>query len=70
MPSKKTYIGDSVYAEIDPQRITLTTDNGRGETNRIVLEGTTFSSLLRFAQKGWDISITVGPPDTNDGEDG
>ena len=39
MNHKKEYIGDSVYAEMDEfGAVFLTTDNGIGATNTIVLE--------------------------------
>lgn len=34
----KDYLGDSVYAEFDGYAIVLTTDNGMGASNTIVME--------------------------------
>jgi len=34
----KNYIGDSVYADFDGYSVVLTTDNGYGPSNRIVME--------------------------------
>lgn len=41
----KTYIGDSVYAEIADGRLTLTTENGYGPSNTIILEPETWVDL-------------------------
>jgi hypothetical protein len=46
--NKKTYIGDSVYAEIGDFAITLTTENGHGATNTIVLEPEVLRALVSF----------------------
>jgi hypothetical protein len=35
---KKTYLGDSVYAEYNGSDLVLTTNNGLNDTNRIVLD--------------------------------
>lgn len=34
----KVYIGDSVYAELNPHELILTTENGVSISNRIVIE--------------------------------
>ena len=45
----KTYLGDSVYATLDDFRcLVLTTENGLGPSNRIVLESETWEALVRF----------------------
>lgn len=50
MERKKTYLGDSVYAAFDELgRIVLTTDNGYGPSNTIVLEPEVFGALGEFA---------------------
>lgn len=41
------YLGDSVYARYDG-RIVLTTENGNGPTNTIVLEPEVFEALVRY----------------------
>lgn len=53
--SKKTYLGDAVYADLDPWgRIVLTTEDGYSTTNTIVLETEVFAAFLTFAQDaGW-----------------
>ena len=46
--SKKTYIGDSVYAAFDGYAIVLTTENGMGASNTIVLEPAVYRQLVAF----------------------
>ncbi len=48
MPGK-TYIGDSVYAEFENGMIKLTTNNGVGDSNTILLEQEVFNALINFA---------------------
>lgn len=47
----KSYLGDSVYAEFDGFGITLTTENGLGPTNTIVLEPEVLRSLNEFSER-------------------
>ena len=47
----KRYLGDSVYAEFDGYAIVLTTDNGEGASNTIVLEPNTYESLARYVEQ-------------------
>jgi hypothetical protein len=48
---RKVYLGDSVYAEPDPYgAIILTTENGAGPSNRIVLEPEVLRALLIFSR--------------------
>lgn len=42
----KEYIGDSVYAEYDGYGIKLTTENGMGASNTIVLEPDVYECLV------------------------
>lgn len=51
----KTYLGDSVYAEMDSGMIALTADG----TRTIYLEPEVFESLLLFAQVAFNVKITV-----------
>jgi hypothetical protein len=44
----KTYLGDSVYAEAKEHEIVLTTDNGEGPTNEIILEPFVILALVEF----------------------
>ena len=56
--SNKTYLGDGVYIEYRPYdgyyEYILTTENGVGVTNTIVLEPEVTSALVRF------IKTTIG----------
>ena len=44
----KDYLGDSVYAEIFDGQLVLTTENGEGPNNTIILEREVYESLVRF----------------------
>jgi len=45
----KTYLGDSVYLEVKSQfEIILTTDNGDGASNEIILEYSMIESMQTF----------------------
>ena len=46
----KIYLGDSVDAETDGYRVTLTTENGFGPSNTIVLEPEVLDALAAFAR--------------------
>ena len=51
MSDQKAYIGDSVYVDIDADRgIVLTTENGFGPTNRIVLEPDVLLSFIVYCR--------------------
>lgn len=54
-PPLKDYLGDSVYAEWDGYSITLTTDNGFGPSNAIVLDPLTLAALDRFVARAQEI---------------
>lgn len=47
----KQYLGDSVYADFDGYAITLTTENGYGPSNTIVLEPSVLLALIDY--KNW-----------------
>lgn len=48
----KTYLGDSVYAEIESGMVKLTTENGDGPpSNTIYLEVSVFDSLAAFVDR-------------------
>ena len=47
----KTYLGDSVYAEFDGNGIVLTTENGDGPSNTIVLEPEILTALNNFVER-------------------
>ena len=46
--TEKTYIGDSVYAEIETSMIKLTTDNGMGPSNTIYLDREMLKRLVEW----------------------
>ncbi len=48
---KKTYLGDSVYAEFVDGMIQLTTENGSGPSNTILLESETYFALCDFVRQ-------------------
>lgn len=45
---QKVYLGDSVYAEITNSQVVLTTNNGLGDSNIIVLEDEVIHALLQY----------------------
>lgn len=51
----KHYLGDSVYAEYSEHEVvdvvTLTTENGNGPSNTIVLEDHVFLNLIEFVNE-------------------
>lgn len=47
----KTYLGDSVYAQVLHGELILTTENGGPPSNRIVLEAEVCQSLVDFLAK-------------------
>jgi hypothetical protein len=50
--SSKTYVGDSVYADIDTAgAVVLTTENGIEATNTIVLEPEVLAVFLRWVRE-------------------
>lgn len=49
--SNKAYIGDSVFVEFYNNKLTLTTENGYGPTNTIVLEDEVYSALLKYVDR-------------------
>ena len=44
----KDYLGDGVYAEFDGYGVKLTTENGFGPSNTIVLEPEVLNALNRY----------------------
>lgn len=51
MSANKDYMGDPVYADFDGFAIVLTTENGNGPSNIIVLEPEVLQAIIRFAQR-------------------
>ena len=51
VPRWKEYLGDSVYVDFLGDAICLTTDNGLGPTNEIVLEWDVYEALVRYVKR-------------------
>lgn len=47
----KDYLGDSVYASHDGYSLTLTTENGYGPSNTIILEPEVVEAMHRFLNR-------------------
>ena len=47
----KEYLGDSVYVEKQGDNIVLTTDNGLGPTNTIILEPEVCIALVKYLER-------------------
>jgi hypothetical protein len=47
----KDYLGDSVYVDYDGYSLTLTTENGAGPSNTIVLEPEVYRALLSYVER-------------------
>ena len=63
----KTYLGDSVYAEVQHGMIKLTTDNGNGPNNTIFLEDIVVEHLIEFYKREFLPQPIVHPvPDSED----
>lgn len=49
MKSRKSYIGDSVYVDVNQfSQIVLTTENGEGPSNEIFLEYEVYEALVEY----------------------
>lgn len=53
MSTRKDYLGDSVYADIVPVGVVLTTENGYGPSNIIVLEVDVLRALYRYVERNY-----------------
>lgn len=51
MSDRKSYLGDSVYVDFDGYALTLTTENGLGPTNTIVLEPEVVRALVEYLDR-------------------
>lgn len=51
MYSNKQYLGDSVYAEFDGFAVTLTTENGLGPDNTIIIEPDVLHALNDYVTR-------------------
>jgi hypothetical protein len=50
--STKDYLGDSVYVDIDKfGGVVLTTENGYGPSNIIVMEPAVYAALIRYVER-------------------
>lgn len=47
----KSYLGDAVYADFDGANVVLTTEDGIGTTNRIVLESQALAALNTYVER-------------------
>ena len=47
----KRYLGDSVYVEFDGFSFVLTTENGYGASNTIVLEPKVYEALVLYVEQ-------------------
>lgn len=56
---KKTYLGDSVYAVDDGMHIVLTTENGFGPTNTILLDSQVINALMMLLEHSHNLKIVV-----------
>lgn len=61
----KSYLGDGLYAAFDGFHIILTAENGIEISNQVYLEDQVFESLLLFAEKVWNVKITVSSQKTS-----
>jgi hypothetical protein len=48
MTARNTYLGDGVYADLENGAIVLTTENGAGPSNTIVLEDEVLRALEQY----------------------
>jgi hypothetical protein len=47
----KTYLGDSVYVEVENGMFKLTTDNGEGPSNTIYMEYEVYEALVQYVAR-------------------
>lgn len=50
----KVYLGDAVYAKMEPHGITLTTEDGIRTTNVIFLEPDVLANLVKVCKEYWE----------------
>jgi hypothetical protein len=65
----KTYLGDSVYADMIGDMIVLTTENGYGPSNRIGLEPEVFDALLIWRKAIVDAELAAARKEKPRGEE-
>lgn len=56
----KTYIGDSVYVDFVGFGLLLTTENGYGPSNQIVLDWEVYEALVKYVERLRASATTVG----------
>lgn len=64
----KKYLGDAVYYRSDGYGVTLTTENGFAETNRIYLESEVIGALLKALGGDFDrkkMRALIGDPEAD-----
>jgi hypothetical protein len=47
----KEYLGDSVYVDFDGFDIALTTENGEGPNNTIIMEPSVWAALQKYMRR-------------------
>lgn len=47
---RKQYLGDSVYADFDGFAVILTTENGLGPSNTIILDPEVYEALQKYVE--------------------
>lgn len=47
----KQYFGDSVYADYDGHSLILTTENGDGPNNTILIESAVYLALVKYVER-------------------
>jgi hypothetical protein len=57
---QRVYLGDSVYAALENGMIKLTTENGYGPSNTILLESEVYEALVRWVER-LKRTVTVEP---------
>lgn len=57
--TKKTYLGDGVYASFDGFMIRLFTNNGLRDLNEIYLEDTVLEALFGFVRRIYGVNIEI-----------
>ena len=66
-PIRKEYLGDSVYADSANGNLVLTTENGMGPSNQIVLEPEVIRALVWYLARHEDALVPFNkltPPAT------
>lgn len=51
----KTYLGDSVYVNVEGGMVVLTTENGMGPNNEIYMESEVLEGFMAFLEETFDV---------------